>query len=81
MLAIGIMKSIFRVHKKVPGDIAVVGFDDIPVAAMFEPALTTISQPMFELGQKAMTMLLRKMNGEFVESSIVKHSLIIRDSA
>lgn len=81
MLAIGIIKSIFRLKKKVPNDVAVIGFDDIPVAEVFEPGLTTISQPMLEMGQKAMLMILDKIHGKPVISCIVNHSLIIRESA
>lgn len=81
MLAIGIIKSIFRLKKTVPHDLAVIGFDDIPVAEVFEPGLTTIAQPMLEIGQKAMHMVLDKINGKPVSSCLVNHSLIIRDSA
>ncbi|WP_439838941.1 LacI family DNA-binding transcriptional regulator [Aeromonas caviae] len=81
MLAIGAMKAAFRAGMKVPQQLAVVGFDDIPVAEMFEPALTTIAQPMFELGKSAVAMLFQRMSGHSVESRTLNHALVIRESA
>lgn len=81
MLAIGVMKAAFRAGLQVPAQVAVVGFDDIPVAEMFEPALTTIAQPMFELGQSAVAMLFQRMAGHTVESRTLNHALVIRESA
>ncbi|MDW6004158.1 LacI family DNA-binding transcriptional regulator [Vibrio mangrovi] len=80
-LAIGVMKAVFRIGKKIPDDVAVIGFDDIPIADMFEPSLTTISQPTFEMGQTAMKMLIQRIEGLDVTSKQINHSLIIRDSA
>jgi LacI family transcriptional regulator, repressor for deo operon, udp, cdd, tsx, nupC, and nupG len=67
---------------KVPDDISIVGFDDIKFASIFEPALTTVSQPMFEIGQKAMELLIKLMNGSEIERRqyILEDQLVIRDS-
>ncbi|MFM2479789.1 LacI family DNA-binding transcriptional regulator [Celerinatantimonas sp. YJH-8] len=80
-LAIGVMKAIFRAKLRIPEDIAVIGFDDIPIANMFEPSLTTIAQPSFEIGQKAMKMLIHRINGENVQIKTISHTLVIRDTA
>ncbi|MFD2015169.1 substrate-binding domain-containing protein [Vibrio olivae] len=80
-LAIGVMKAVFRMGKSVPNDVAVIGFDDIPLSDMFEPSLTTIQQPTFEMGQAAMKMLVQRMDGKAVSSKIIHHSLIVRHSA
>lgn len=80
-LAIGVMKAVFRAGLKVPEDVAVVGFDDLPIADMFEPSLTTIAQPAFEIGENAMQMLMHRLNGEYIANQIVSHKLVIRDSA
>lgn len=80
-LAIGVMKAVFRMGKTVPNDVAIVGFDDIPMADMFEPSLTTIQQPTFEMGQTALKMLVQRIHQNDVSSKIISHSLIVRDSA
>jgi len=80
-LAIGVMKAVFRMGKKVPQDVAVIGFDDIPLSDMFEPSLTTIQQPTFEMGQAAMKMLTQRIEGNSATSKIIHHSLVVRHSA
>ncbi len=80
-LAIGVMKAMFRMGKRVPEDVAVIGFDDIPLADMFEPSLTTIHQPTFEMGQEAMRMLALRIEGQAAPSKIIHHSLLVRHSA
>jgi DNA-binding LacI/PurR family transcriptional regulator len=65
----------------VPEDIAVVGFDNIPLSQMFEPALTTIAQPMFELGAAAARMLLERLAGGHPQSRTLQHALVVRESA
>jgi LacI family repressor for deo operon, udp, cdd, tsx, nupC, and nupG len=80
-LAIGAIKSFRRVGRRVPEDIAVVGFDDIPVARLFEPELTTIGQPVRELGAAAAELLLQHLAGGPAESRILQHALIVRASA
>ncbi|XAW87480.1 LacI family DNA-binding transcriptional regulator [Vibrio sp. CDRSL-10 TSBA] len=80
-LAIGVMKAVFRMGKAVPQDVAVIGFDDIPLSDMFEPSLTTIQQPTFEMGQAAMKMLTQRIDGHSAASKIIHHSLMVRHSA
>lgn len=80
-LAIGAIKAFRRVGRRVPEDVAVLGFDDIPVAQVFEPALTTIAQPVRELGAAAAELLLKRLAGEPAESLILQHALIVRASA
>jgi DNA-binding LacI/PurR family transcriptional regulator len=80
-LAIGAIKSFRRVGRRVPEDVAVLGFDDIPVAQVFEPALTTIAQPVRELGAAAAELLLKRLAGGAAESRTLDHALIVRQSA
>lgn len=80
-LAIGAIKGLRRAGKRVPDDIAVVGFDDLPLSAVFEPALTTIAQPMRELGARAAEILLARIDGAQPASLILAHQLVVRDSA
>jgi LacI family transcriptional regulator len=66
----------------VPNDISVVGFDDVSIATMVSPALTTVRQPLDEMGRVATTMLLRLIAGEPLDSMRVElvTSLIVRES-
>jgi LacI family transcriptional regulator len=59
--ASGALKAIREAGFQVPGDIALIGFDDIPLAASLDPALTTIRQPIQELGSIAADLLLNML--------------------
>jgi DNA-binding LacI/PurR family transcriptional regulator len=63
LMALGAIRVLREAGRSVPGDVAVVGFDDGPVAAVAEPTLTTVHQPMEELGREMATMLLSRING------------------
>lgn len=67
---------------RVPHDIAFVGFDDIPFAAVYEPALTTIRTPRRKMGELGAQMLLKNLKTSNIKpkSVIVDHQLIIRES-
>ncbi|HBQ64011.1 MAG TPA: LacI family transcriptional regulator [Clostridiales bacterium] len=82
MMAIGLMKGLKQEGFRIPEDISVVGFDDISFASICEPALTTVNQPRYSLGERAMQLLLRRIRGEGTgdESITLAHSLIIRQS-
>lgn len=80
-LAIGAIKALRRAGRRVPEDMAVVGFDDLPLSAVFEPALTTILQPMRDLGTQAAEMLLARLGGEHPASRTLPHQLVVRDTA
>jgi LacI family repressor for deo operon, udp, cdd, tsx, nupC, and nupG len=57
------------------------GFDNVPIADIFEPGLTTVAQPMNELGAAAAEMLLALLNGERPEPRVLAHRLVLRQSA
>lgn len=80
VLAIGALKEINLKGLQVPEDIALVGFDNISFSNMLNPALTTISQPMYRLGSVSTSMLINKINGIEVENAILSHELIVRAS-
>ncbi|MEK3991604.1 LacI family DNA-binding transcriptional regulator [Robertmurraya sp. FSL R5-0851] len=81
-MAMGAIKAAKSKGFRVPEDLSVVGFDDIKFASIFEPALTTIAQPTFDMGQKAMHLLLRLINNEELEKDqfILPDNLIVRES-
>jgi LacI family repressor for deo operon, udp, cdd, tsx, nupC, and nupG len=81
-MAIGAIKAIKSKGLKVPDDLSVIGFDDIKFASIFEPALTTIAQPTFEMGKKAIELLLKLINNGELEKDqyILEDKLVVRDS-
>lgn len=85
MTAIGLLRTARERSIRIPESLAVVGFDDIPLAAYVDPPLTTIAQPKFEMGQLAMGMLLNLMQagtpaGERLSNPVVQGQLIVRES-
>jgi DNA-binding LacI/PurR family transcriptional regulator len=83
--AIAAMTVIKRAGLCVPGDIAVVGFDDIPLAQHVEPALTTIHQPIYRMGQRAAELLMARMgaNGHddaIPREQVLRTRLVVRES-
>lgn len=82
IMAIGAIRAAKEAGLKVPEDVAVVGFDNISFASMYDPMLTTISQPKYDLGCVAMELLLKHINGKLSEPQniILEHELIIRES-
>jgi len=82
-LAIGVIHGLRSVGKRVPDDVAVVGFDDISLAAQIDPPLTTIAQPMRELGETAARLLLQRLANPLanVPGVLLPHRLVIRGSA
>jgi len=61
LIAIGAMKELKRNGLRIPEDIGVMGFDDIYMASMVEPELTTVRQPNYEMGYQAVDLLLRTL--------------------
>jgi LacI family repressor for deo operon, udp, cdd, tsx, nupC, and nupG len=80
-LAVGAMKTFRKAALQVPKDVAVMGFDNTPIAEMFDPGLSTVGQPMHELGGAAASMLLDRMDGKSTESRTLPHHLVLRESA
>jgi LacI family transcriptional regulator len=63
LVAVGALQACADLSHRVPEDIAVVGCDDIPLAALISPPLTTVRGPRYELGKQAMELLLRQIDG------------------
>jgi LacI family transcriptional regulator, repressor for deo operon, udp, cdd, tsx, nupC, and nupG len=81
-MAIGAIKAIKKHCLSVPEDIAVVGFDDIDMASIMEPELTTVAQPTFDIGSTAMDLLLCLMKKEPLTKKqfVLEDQLMIRQS-
>lgn len=82
MMAIGAMELFSERGLTVPGDIAVIGFDDIRDARLVRPRLTTVSQPMAEMGEMGAAKLLRLISGEERNAVrlVLRTELIVRES-
>lgn len=82
-LAIGLMHSLQEAGLRIPDDIAIMGFDDIPLAAQLNPPLTTMAQPMDELGAEAARLLLQRLStpDALLPGALLPHRLVVRGSA
>lgn len=80
MVAMGAIRAIEQVGLSVPGDVSVVGYDDIPMAAGFSPPLTTIAQNSRRTGEEIVSRMLAMVDGETVESVKLPTTLVVRGS-
>lgn len=81
--AIGAVRAIRDAGLRVPGDISILGFDDILAAAYYEPALTTVKQPLGEMGARAAELLLKRIESpeqEWDAEIVMEPELIVRES-
>ena len=76
VLAVGALKRARERNIKVPVDVSVTGFDDIELAQLLEPALTTVHVPHREMGHKAAEELVRMVEGKSDGGSIEVHPFI-----
>ena len=80
-MAMGLIAALREAGRAVPGDISVVGFDDLPESAYLAPPLTTIRQDFAELGRRAMGLVDRAVKGEERPAvDLVPTSLVLRSS-
>jgi DNA-binding LacI/PurR family transcriptional regulator len=80
LLAIGAMRALIDQGVRVPIDIAVVGFDDIPMAAFSSPPLTTVAQDAKLAGEMLVDTLLRQINGQPTQSQMIPTRIVVRRS-
>ncbi|GAA2415765.1 LacI family DNA-binding transcriptional regulator [Streptomyces glaucosporus] len=81
--AAGALRALRAAGRRVPEDVAVIGFDDIPFAAFTDPPLTTVRQPLREVGEAAANLLLALVGGGPPPGSpvVLPTELVVRDSA
>jgi len=81
LIAINVIKTLKKKNIKVPEDIAIVGYDNIQFSEMIEPSLTTVNQPVYEMGYKAVELLIDILEGKVYEKIIqLETNLVIRES-
>jgi LacI family transcriptional regulator len=81
--AIGAIRALMDVGLSVPGDVSVVGFDDIQSAAYSTPSLTTVRQPLTEMGKRGAQVLLERIadrEKEFPTEIVMEPELVVRES-
>ena len=78
LMAFGVVNALRRAGTRVPDDVSVVGFDDILIARAMDPPLTTVAQPVAELGRRSVDLLLRRLgNTDEVFSRIVLQTRLV----
>jgi len=81
LMAIGALKAFTRLKVRVPEEVSIIGFDNIPFSDCTYPPLTTIAQPTYLMGQKAVEILLKVIDKKKIKKSVeLKTELIERDS-
>jgi len=82
ILAIGCMKYLLQNNIRIPEDVAVIGFDNIKLSAMYEPSLSTISLPIVQMGEESVKLLVSVINKNNPNNKmlILKNELIVRNS-
>jgi DNA-binding LacI/PurR family transcriptional regulator len=80
LIAMGAIGALRDRGLSVPGDVAVVGFDDIAAAAHFIPPLTTVQQDTHRAADMLVDNLLKMIAGEPVDSALIEPKLVVRDS-
>lgn len=82
LIAIGAINALREMNISVPGDVKIVGFDDIQISKYIDPPLTTIKQPISKMGEEAVKMLISIIKKEEIEKSkILNTEIIIRESS
>ncbi|MEP7048973.1 MAG: substrate-binding domain-containing protein [Pseudomonadota bacterium] len=76
-MAIGVLEELAARKIAVPGDVAVVGFDDVEEARFTSPPLTTVRQPLYEQGREAVRLLLNQLYGSASDERTVLHTELI----
>ena len=81
-MALGVLRALHEQGRRVPEDVSVVGFDDLPEAAAFLPPLTTVHQDFPEVGRRCVAQLLRQIRNdeEEIGTTLVPTSLVVRAS-
>ncbi|HSN77579.1 MAG TPA: LacI family DNA-binding transcriptional regulator, partial [Anaerolineae bacterium] len=81
-MAIGVLRALREVGLRVPAELAVIGFDDMPLASYFDPSLTTMRQDLVEIGRQAAQLLIRAVENPNAQRQHLRlpAELIIRES-
>ena len=82
LMAAGALSELHAGGRSVPRDVAVVGFDDAPIARHTQPTLTTVHQPIEEMGRAMVDLLVARIEGRQTEAHVVlAPHLVVRESS
>jgi DNA-binding LacI/PurR family transcriptional regulator len=82
LMAAGALEALRAAGRRVPDDVAVVGFDDSALARWSEPPLTSVAQPVEEMGRQMAHLLLARIGGEATGLSVILQTeLVVRESS
>ena len=83
-MAAGVLAAAWEIGRDVPGELSIVGYDDVPLASQLRPALTTVRQPTFEMAGRSIERLVAGLDGGDVEQDegeeMLDTQLVVRDS-
>ncbi len=82
LIALGVLSALREAQLRCPQDVSVVGFDDIELAELTEPSLTTVFQPGYQMGARGASLLIKKIRGqeEPLKDTVLPTELKIRHS-
>lgn len=80
LVAIGVLQACKQRNKKVPAEIAVIGVDDVPLASLVQPTLSTLRVDQYEIGRLAVSFFFENIQSGFPANRIIEPELIIRES-
>src|SRR5712691_7813094 len=82
LIALGVLRAAHEIGLSVPGELSIVGFNDIPLAGRFDPPLTTVRVPQQEMGARAAALLIAELEGERIEARrvLMEATLVVRAS-
>jgi LacI family transcriptional regulator len=79
-VASGVYRAAATAGRRVPDDVAITGWDDTAMAARLHPPLTTVRQPMRDLGRRAAALLFDRIDGTSASSVVLRTSVVVRES-
>lgn len=82
-MALGVLRAMHESGLRIPAEVSVVGFDDVPEAAYFTPPLTTVRQDFGEVGRRSLGMLLQQIEGQTLDRGtvVIEPDLVLRNSS
>lgn len=82
VMALGVLHALHESGRRVPDDVSVVGFDDVPESSYYWPSITTVAQDFSELGRRALTVALAAVRGDDdAGMDLIEPTLLVRDSS
>jgi len=81
LLALGVIRALHEANLRIPEDVAVVGYDDVPGSDYYHPPLTTVRQPFDDVGRQAIDVLVAAIDGESPAEILSRPELVVRESS